>query len=122
MKRNVSTQADVVAEGERLASALKLNSADLAHLQGSCVKLESYVQEMQELMVQQDTLTSEKQGVSGRLQQVTLATTRLIHFLRNGVKEHYGPRNEKVSQFGLIPFRGRPRSEEGLTPPPPAVE
>lgn len=123
MKRNVSTQAEVLAEGERLVSALQANSADLAHLEASREKLDSFVEEMQELMLQQDTLTGQKQEVSRRLQQVIRDSTRLIHFLRHGLKEHYGPGNEKLAQFGLVPFRGRiSRATETPAPPTPAVE
>jgi len=36
-------------------------------------------------------------------------STRLGNALRAMIKEHYGVRSEKLAEFGIQPFRGRPR-------------
>ncbi len=44
--------------------------------------------------------------------------------LRQGLKQFYGIRSEKLTEFGLNPFRGRSgrKQPENPTPPPPPVE
>jgi hypothetical protein len=40
--------------------------------------------------------------------------------LRLAVKQHYGIRAEKLAEFGLQPFRGRPRSVQTAEPQSPS--
>lgn len=126
MANILSRQGDLLKEGERLAAALAANEASLPHLQISREKLEGIVEEMRELLVRQAVLVAEKQEASGRLYELFANGTKLITFLRKGVQEAYGTRSEKLAEFGLKPFRGRPRrlaAPEPLpTPPPPVIE
>jgi hypothetical protein len=49
---------------------------------------------------------------------------RLATMLRQGLKQYYGIRSEKLTEFGLNSFRGRAGRKEpdNPTPPPPPVE
>jgi hypothetical protein len=43
--------------------------------------------------------------------------------MRSALKEHYGIEEEKLSEFGLQPFRGRARKKETPeTPEPPGEQ
>ena len=54
-------------------------------------------------------LTASKQDLSKQLRVVIVEGDRLATLLRSGIKQRYGIRAEKVAEFGLQPFRGRPR-------------
>jgi hypothetical protein len=121
--RRLSTQADLIKEGERLASAIQANTADLAHLQTQQDQLGTMVEDLQELVFRQGALTAEKQEVSKQIQMMTETCSKLIAVVRKAVRFHYGSRSEKLPEFGLLPFRGRGRrSTETPSPPTPAIE
>ena len=117
MPRILVSQADIFAEAERMFDALQANEADLGHLVGSRDKLQSQLEQVRELFRQQAAFTAGKQTASQQLQQSMDDLGKLVSFLRHGVKEHYGNRSTKLVDFGLTPFRGRPRRVE--TPPSP---
>jgi hypothetical protein len=122
MPKLVVTFADFVKEGDRIVGAVRANVANLSHLQVSADKLASLLENMGELVIQQSALQASKQQVTSDLNQTLDDGLRLLTFLRKGVREQYGPRNEKLVEFGLQPFRGRLRRSEPVTPPPPVVE
>ncbi|HEX2224086.1 MAG TPA: hypothetical protein VHN15_07755 [Thermoanaerobaculia bacterium] len=126
MRRPVNRQADFVAFGGRMLEALAANSDSLSHLEGLRSKLEAAHNQMVELLTQQDALTASKQTVTKQIQTVHASGVRLILILRRSLQEHYGSRSEKLAEFGVQPFRGRPRRIEGTVPPsppePPTIE
>jgi hypothetical protein len=122
MPKLVVTFADFVKEGDRIVGAVRANAANLSHLQVSADKMASLLESMGELLIQQGALQASKQQVTSNLNQTLDDGLRLLTFLRKGVREQYGPRNEKLVEFGLQPFRGRIRRFEPVTPPVPTVE
>ena len=123
MLRQLTTQADVVKEGEIMFSALEANAADLGHLAGSREKLGALLEQFREILVQQQQATAARLEFSRQGQQVQRAATTLIVLLRRSVQEHYGTRSDKLAAFGVQPFRGRQRvTEPPAVVPPPAVE
>lgn len=120
MRRPVATQPDFLTVSGRMLEALSANSGDLSHLEGLRSKLEAAYDDMRELMAQQDALTASKQTVSKQIQTAHAGGIKLVLILRRAVQEHYGTRSEKLVEFGVQPFRGRPRRLEGTVPPPPA--
>lgn len=129
MANSVSTQADIVKEGRRLIGALAANEVDLPHMELPRQRLQGLVDAVDELIIRQGALTAEKQDVTRQLQGAVLSGRALIAFVRKGVQELYGTRSEKLAEFGLQPFRGRPRREltpvlppTPPTPPTPVIE
>lgn len=122
MPKLVVTFADFVKEWDRLVGAVRANAPSLSHLQVPVDKLATLLENMGELLIQQSALQAGKQQVTSELNLALDDGLRLLTFLRKGVREQYGPRNEKLVEFGLQPFRGRPRRFEPVTPPVPAVE
>jgi hypothetical protein len=119
MRRSLTTQADFVLVGDRMSAALAANTADVPHLTPYQEKLEALLDQMRELTAQQDALTASKQSVTREIQIVHATGTKLVLLLRRAVQEHYGTRHEKLIEYGVQPYRGRPRRLEGtLTPPP----
>ena len=124
MARKLETsQAGVLGSLQLFHGRLEANSADLAHLEVSRVKLGTLLARIDELSKKQGAMTASKQEASKEIQALMIESQRLGSGLRSMVKEHYGPRSEKLSEFGLQPFRGRkvkaPAPESPATPPHP---
>lgn len=118
MRRNLNTQADFVLVGERMSAALAANTADVPHLTPYQEKLDALLDQMRELTAQQDALVASKQSITKDIQTVHTSGTKLLILLRRAVQEHYGTRSEKLAQFGVQPYRGRPRRVEEPAPNP----
>lgn len=113
-----TTYAGKLGEWQRLVEPLVANGAELAHLQVSRDKLAALTAQAVALAREQAVYQASKQRVSQRLQSVFGDGDRLATLLRQAVKEHYGVRSEKLTEFGVQPFRGRRRP----TSPPPSPE
>ena len=94
---------------ERLMIRLEANAQDSPHLEAPRQKLAAMLALAREVSALQATLAAGKQEATRRLQTVLVDGRKLATFLRNGVREHYGNRAEKLVEFDLQPFRGRTR-------------
>lgn len=109
--------ADFLNHWEQLTNSLAASIGDTPHLDAPRQKLVSLLNEVKTLVVQQDFHAAEKQQATQRIQAAFNAGNKLAHFLRTGLKEHYGNRNEKLVEFGVQPFRSQKRAVKP-TPPP----
>lgn len=120
----MTSLADVVTEGERLAGAVGVNADNLPTLDVPRAELEALLEEAHSLSRQQKALAASKQEVTKRLEDVLNAARKLITVLRVTVKQRYGFTSEKLVEFGIQPLR--PRSRPSLAPtvpvPPPAID
>lgn len=105
-KRETS-QTGVLGSLQRFHSKLEANSVDLSHLEVSRAKFGTLLSRLDELSKEQGALRARKQEASKEIQSLLVETQRLGSGLRVMVKEHYGPRAEKLSEFDIQPFRGR---------------
>jgi hypothetical protein len=109
----------------RLQSSLDANAAEIPHLDASRLKLGTMLGRAVEITKQQAALSASRQLASKELQGLLVEIQRLATVLRLAVKEHYGIRAEKLTEFHLQPFRGRARAvkpapeEPEVTPPSP---
>jgi hypothetical protein len=94
---------------ERLVGPMAANAQDFPHLEAPRQKLETIRVEVQEVSAQQASLTAAKQEKTKQLQTLLVEGRKLATFLRNGIRQHYGDRSEKLVEFDLKPFRGRRR-------------
>ena len=53
-----------------------------------------------------------KQELSQQLKTLVVEGDRVATLLRSAVKQHFGVRAEKLTEFGVQPFRGRTRKAE----------
>ena len=104
-----TTYVGTVGGWQTLLVPLKANSEAFPHLDAPRSKFETLVARAMELNSQQATLQAAKQEVSQQLRALLPEGRRLAAFLRSGVREHFGPRSEKLAEFNLQPFRGRTR-------------
>jgi len=90
-------------------TALAANAVELPHLEPKRLRLNEVLIEVKSLTAEQASLAARKQEVSKRLAELMEEGNKLVAFLDVGVKQHYGTRSEKLTEFGLQPFRSRPR-------------
>jgi hypothetical protein len=103
---------------------MSANTEDLSHLEASRALFVEHLNQAQAVFRQQAALAAEKQQTSQNLKTLISDGQRLATMLRQGVKHFYGIRSEKLTEFGLLPFRGRAgrTQPENPTPPPPPTE
>jgi len=113
-----TTYSGVLGELGRLGSALSANAEELVHLEGPRGRLDKIYSEAQQVAQQQAALTATKQEASKRLKVLLGEGKRVANGMSRFLREHYGTRSEKLTEFGLKPFRGRaPKAAPG-TPEP----
>jgi septum formation inhibitor MinC len=104
----------------RFSAALTANSSELAHLEGMRARFEKLVSDAQAIAQQQAALVASKQEASKQMQNLLSEGLRAATGIERMLLEFYGSRSEKLAEFGLQPFRGRPRrsKEKPETPEP----
>ncbi|HEY0515320.1 MAG TPA: hypothetical protein VGH73_25710 [Thermoanaerobaculia bacterium] len=117
MAKQQTRYSDFVTEWEHLLNTLAGSAGDLPHLETSRAKLQGFLDEVRSLAMQQDLHTANKQLASQQLKVALASGKKLATFLRTGLKEHYGNRNEKLVEFGIPPFRRRKKVPAAPQPP-----
>jgi methionyl-tRNA synthetase len=115
------TNAGMLGQLVRFNAALAANATELAHLEGALARFGKLVTDAQAIAQQQAALAASKQEASKQMQTLLNEGLRLATGLGKLLQEFYGLRAEKLAEFGLQPFRGRPRKqkpEAPATPPP----
>lgn len=111
--------ADFITEWDELLAALDQNSSELEHLEITREKLRYLLTEARRVSQVQALHTASKQEATRELDAVVSQGRKVATVLRVSVREHYGNRSEKLAEFRLQPFRGRPVARK---PTPPPVE
>ena len=104
---------------QSLMGKVEANKDQLPQLEPFRLKLGVVLNEAHRINQQQEATKATKQEATKRLRKLSLEGNRLAALLRQGIKEHYGVREEEIAKFGLQPFRGRkakPAPEEPVTP------
>ncbi|HYO15464.1 MAG TPA: hypothetical protein VE685_19900 [Thermoanaerobaculia bacterium] len=109
---------EAVGDWQNLLASIEANSADLAHLEFSRLKLSGTLDRVVDITKQQSALTASKQEMTRQLREALAEGNRLATVLRLAIKEHFGIRSEKLAEFGMQPFRGRPRKAKPPAPEP----
>src|SRR6185436_15667213 len=103
------TYAESQTKMELRSKAVAANTVDFPNLEPMRLRLDEVRVEVGSLTVEQASLTARKQDVSKRLAELIQEGNKLVAFLDVCVKQRYGNRAEKLVEFGLQPFRSRPR-------------
>jgi hypothetical protein len=114
-----TTRSGKLGEWQRLKSALQVNQADLPELENQMTQFETLLGQAEDLFQSQAAFAASKQDASQQLTGLMTECQRLATVLRFSLKQHYGPGSEKLTEFGLQPFRGR---KPKPSPPPPPTE
>ncbi|HET9212540.1 MAG TPA: hypothetical protein VFR03_19205 [Thermoanaerobaculia bacterium] len=116
-----TTYTGMIGDWQTLLQKVEGNIAEIPQLEPFRAKLTDLLGKALDVTKRQAGLKADKQEASKQMRQLAGDANRLANAVRVLLKEHYGIRDEKLSAFGLQPFRGRPRkTQEPETPPPTA--
>jgi hypothetical protein len=94
---------------ELRCKALAANIEEIPQLALPLSTLDELLALLKELTAEQARLTAARQEVSKRIAEIIDKAQRLLTYVDLAVKEHYGNRSEKIVEYGLQPFRSKPR-------------
>jgi hypothetical protein len=97
----------MLGEWQSLIGTVEANLDEIPQLEPFVEKLSSIAEEVLEVNQRQGALRASKQEASKRKRKLALEGQRLATLMRQALKEHFGPRAEKLAEFGLQPFRSR---------------
>jgi DNA repair ATPase RecN len=108
-----TTYTGIMGELRRTLDAFNANAGgELGYLETQRNRVSTLLDRAAELARQQAALTATRQDVSKRLKTTIEEALRSLTALRVALKDHFGPRSEKLVEFGIQPFRGRkPKTE-----------
>jgi hypothetical protein len=114
----------MIGDWQRLLQTLEANSAEIPQIEPFRAKLGGMLTQALDITKRQSGLKAEKQEMSKQIRQLASDANRLASAVRILLKEHYGIRDEKLTAFNVLPFRGRAAKAApdpqgpGTTPPP----
>jgi hypothetical protein len=111
-----STFAGKVGDGMRILTPLAENKDDLPHLELPRAQLAALLAQTVEANAQKAAHRAAKQELTQQINGMAAEADRLATLLRQAVKQHYGIRSPKLTEFDLQPFRGRPRKPKATSP------
>lgn len=114
------TYNGVLGRWERLNQMMEANKEDLPILEPGRQEFAKVVAAAKDAAQRQAVHTAGKQDASKQLKELITEGERMATMLTQGLKTRYGIRSEKLAEFGMQPFRGRPRKAkpEPETPKP----
>ncbi len=113
-----TTYRGIWGDWQGLLAKLEVTIGELPQLEPFRVKLLAILTQVLGLSRQQDAMRASKQEASKQLRQLIGEGSRVAAVIRAAIKDHYGPREEKIAEFGLRPFRGRKVKTSPATPAP----
>lgn len=114
------TYNGVLGRWEKLNQMMEVNKEDLPTLEPSRQELANVLTQALDAAKRQAVYTAGKQEASKELKDLITEGERIATLLWQGLRIRYGIRSEKLAEFGLQPFRGRPRKEKPETEEPEA--
>jgi hypothetical protein len=102
-----TTYAGKLGDWQRLLEPLLTNAGELAHLEVPRNQLAAFIEQVSDLSRDQLSRKAAKQALSQQLKGAVTDAERVATLLRQALKVHYGIRSEKLTEFGVQPFRGR---------------
>jgi len=117
MPRRETRKAGILGDLERLSATMEANKEELPQLEPFRLKLGGIVIQAVAVSRQQIALQASKQEASKQLRQLLIQGLRMADVVRTVVRDHFGPQEEKLAEFGVQPFRGRKVKTPTETPP-----
>ena len=111
--------AGIMGDLQRLSVTLEANKEELPNLEPFRLKLTGIVVQIFEIAKQQAAHKAGKQETAKQLRTLLTQGNRVADLVRTGVRDHFGPDDEKVAEFGVQPFRGRKVKTPTVTPTTP---
>ena len=103
---------------ERLLASLEVNTQDFPQFESYRTQLKAMLEAARESAAHQAAMAATKQEATKRLQGTLADGRKLANFLRNGIRQRYGNRAEKLVEFDLKPLRPKLRTPVEVAKPP----
>lgn len=89
---------------EKIDAAIMVNEPEVAHLVFRLPALRDKSQRMRSLYAEHAALAAARQAITQEMQKLIEEGDQIFRMLREGLKDHYGKRNEKLVEFGVEPL------------------
>ena len=113
-----------VSDWEKLTQSVTAETtAEAPELEFIHGKLQRFLDEFQQLAVEQSAYEARRQAATRRMNEILEEGRKTASALKVGLKQHLGNRNEELVKFGIQPLRARKRRKsaepapEGEGPP-----
>ena len=111
---------------EKIDAAITVNEQEVEHLVFRLPSLRDKSQRMRSLYAEHAALAAARQAITQEMQKLIEDGDQIFRMLREGLKDYYGKRNEKLVEFGVEPLRtpddkrrrSRRKKSETSTEPP----
>jgi hypothetical protein len=113
-----TTYRGIWGDWQGLLTKLEANLGESPQIEPFRLKLVAILAQVLGISRQQDAMRASKQEASKQLRQLMAEGSRVAAVMRVVIKDHYGPREEKIAEFGLQPFRGRKAKPAPQAPAP----
>jgi hypothetical protein len=100
------------------AASAAANASEVPQAELTRVALDEVIVEVDKIVVEQSAFQASKQMASQRLQTLVDQGDKLTTVLKTIIKQHYGSGNDKLVEFGIQPFRSRPKPTVAPAPSP----
>jgi len=110
-------QGDRFKVWRKVAVSAAANAADLPQAEITRGSLEKVITEVDKIVIDQGAFQASKQMASQRLQALLDQGDKLTTVLKTIIRQHYGSGSDKLVEFGIQPFRVRPKAT--VVPPAP---
>jgi len=90
---------------EKMDTAITGNDPEVAHLVFRLPALRDKSQRMRGLYAEHAALAASRQAITQEMERLIEEGDQIFRMLREGLKDHYGKRNEKLVEFGVEPLR-----------------
>ncbi len=90
---------------EKIDTAITTNEPEVEHLVFRLPTLRDKSQRMRSLYAEHAALAASRQAITQEMQKLIEEGDQIFRMLREGLKDHYGKRNEKLVEFGVEPLR-----------------
>ena len=97
--------SDVTTDAEQMLTSTALNLDLQPIVAKHRPQIEGVLTEIKSLKTLQKTLTADKQRVTQNLQTALKRLKELVIFLRAAIRGEFGPRTEKLVEYGIAPLR-----------------
>jgi uncharacterized coiled-coil DUF342 family protein len=107
---------------EKIDGAITANEPELEHLEFRLPALRDKAQRMRSLYAEHAALAASRQAITQEMQKLIEEGEQIFRMLREGLKDHFGKRNEKLVEFGVEPVptpdlkRRRQRKKKSESP------
>jgi hypothetical protein len=116
------TRARLTRHGDRfkvwrqVSASSAANASEVPQAELTRVALDKVIVEVDKIVIDQSAFRASKQLSSQRLQTLINQGDKLTTVLKTIIKQHYGSGSDKLVEFGIQPFRARPKPT--VAPPP----